>query len=508
MTLTHCGFAECVPFNRKNEIRHWKRHHNGRPPRVWKGSRWECPKCNKECSRSRRCRHRCSDLERGSQVVVSSQAELNPNQISQVIVSTAPSAGNTTQLLVWITAMDYSGITNLFYFKDFTIPQPRLGGHTTSAQCPFFGEENFAILQKNLGHGFAFSRANKRRMHQSVAMMEILKFSHRRNVRYNKLSSLLSDKGRSPTFTANSSDKDNGIVIFVDYDDDMDCADKLNCLSTLVREWSITGWRLRLFPSITEINWSNSKVNDIKVLDEIAAQAAKAGQLEYSCRPRTCHSYKGQLCTLPGEHTVLKASHSSETRHVIDLGSDRHEELRCRLPGDLQEVLPPDAGARLYFHQQTVSGFQEVGEFRVLIATMPSSRGLRNREPIIESIIHTSFKGEFECAPFFPLTGCEALWLDIAPLDICKLREFALFVFTALRSRQDWKEHFETLEVGVRLDISVCLGTLPRFFVNEITRIQQGCWYSTSGSPPYLGFASAFARALNSYFPPPAGEAV
>ena len=34
VVLTHCGFVECVPFNRKNEIRHWRTHHNCRPPRL------------------------------------------------------------------------------------------------------------------------------------------------------------------------------------------------------------------------------------------------------------------------------------------------------------------------------------------------------------------------------------------------------------------------------------------------------------------------------------------
>ncbi len=140
-----------------------------------------------------------------------------------------------------------------------------------------------------------------------------------------------------------------------------------------------------------------------------------------------------------------------------------------------------------------ISGFDKIGEFRALIATIPNSKGLRNREPIIESIIHLRYKGGSARTPCFALTGCEAFWLEITPLNIFKLREFALFVYKSLRKRSDWKEHFETLEVGARLDICVCLGPPPRFFINEITRFQQGCWYSTSAAPPYLGFASAFA---------------
>src|SRR5437667_10980961 len=101
MTLTHCGFIECVPFNCTNEIQHWRTHHNYRPPRLWKGSRWQCPKCNKECSRSNHCRHHCSDkdIERNFPVVGSQEAQVSTlNQGSRIILSTehsmAPSAAS------------------------------------------------------------------------------------------------------------------------------------------------------------------------------------------------------------------------------------------------------------------------------------------------------------------------------------------------------------------------------------------------------------------------------
>jgi hypothetical protein len=401
--------------------------------------------------------------------------------------------------------MDYSGIKEPSYFADFTIPKPSLGSHTISSQCPFFSQNNFSPLQKSLGHGFAFWLDGVRRMHQSLAMLQIMKFAHLRSVECHPLQFLTSE--RPPSFQLSPSSNAWDVVFILDYDNDLECADKLGNLARLVREWSNSGTRYRLFPSITEIEWHNSKVNDILALDKIAEQAAEAGKDEHSYRPRTCHSYKKGLCTLQKCNTVLKASHSSQSNHVLDLRSHRHRNLQCRLIGDFQEIQPEDTGARVFFHQEMISGFDKIGEFRALIATIPNSRGLRNREPIIESIIHLRYKGGSARTPCFALTGCEAFWLEIAPLNISKLREFLLFVYESFRKRPDWKEHYETLEVGGRLDIGVYLGPPPRFFISELTRFPQGSWHSTSGAPPYLGFASAFARALNNYFPPPIASA-
>ena len=513
MSLTHCGFTECDPFSRKNEIRHWITHHGCRPPRALKprkGSRWKCPKCNNECSRSRRCRHRCSikGLKRTFQVVDSSQeaqprtSNLEPRGVPLTERSMVPNAANVTQLFVWTSAMDYTGINRPSYFEEFTIQKPNLGGHTISSQCPFFARNNFSPLQERLGHGFVFRLADDvHRMHQGVVMVQIMKFAHLRNVECHPLRSLTSE--RPPSFNLSFSNKAWDVVFVLDYDNNLECAAKLSNLDLLVREWSNAGRRCRIFPSFTEIEWDNFRIHDILALDEVAEQAAKAGKHEYSYRPRTCHSYKKGLCTLQNCHTVLKASHSSQSKYVIDLGSNRHQNLQCCLTDDFQESQPEFIEPRLYFHQEMISGFDKIGEFRALIATKPNPRCLRNREPIIESIIHLRYKGASACTPCFALTGSEAFWLEISPLDIFKLRESALFVYEALRKRPDWKKHFETLEVGARLDISVCLGAPPRFFVGEITRFQQGSWHSNSAAPPYLGFASAFARALNDYFPPP-----
>ena len=90
------------------------------------------------------------------------------------------------------------------------------------------------------------------------------------------------------------------------------------------------------------------------------------------------------------------------------------------------------------------------------------------------------------------------------PLRSSDLTRFALYVYVHLRGRKDWKEKFESLEVGVRLDIGV--GEDPRtnakrFFVNEITRVYFASHFSRQtlrGSKQQV--CIAFAEALHNYF--------
>ena len=57
-------------------------------------------------------------------------------------------------------------------------------------------------------------------------------------------------------------------------------------------------------------------------------------------------------------------------------------------------------------------------------------------------------------------------------LRLADLELFTLYIFDAFRNREDATEKFESLDVGVRLDIAIS----PRrtFFVNEITRTRDG----------------------------------
>jgi hypothetical protein len=407
-------------------------------------------------------------------------------------------ATNTTHLLVWVSSMDYSEYNGIGYFKDFTIPKSNLGSHTTTSLCPFFSALEFSRLKKSLGHGFAFSLDKTNRIHQGVAMMEILKFHHGREIALETLQNLFSQSDEAcPLIQQGNSNNGYSAVIILDFDSTLECVDKLSKLSRVIQQWSSTSnRRLRLFPSIAELDWYHPKVNDILVLDEIANQAANSGRHDMAYRPKTCYT-KG-LCTLLGQNTTMKGSYSSETMHVVDLGRNRDPRLRC----SQDNTSFPETSRRFYFHQETVSTFREIGEFRVLIATVPKLGGIRGREGNIELMVHTSYKGQEGRNPFFALSGSEAFWNSISPLNINQLRDFALFIFNNLRGRPDWKENYETLEIGVRLDIGVSPdGHIRSFFVNEITRFQQGCWFSPSSAAPYYGVPSAFARAIDEYFP-------
>lgn len=79
------------------------------------------------------------------------------------------------------------------------------------------------------------------------------------------------------------------------------------------------------------------------------------------------------------------------------------------------------------------------------------------------------------------------------------LEQFALHVFDALRNREDATTSFESLDVGVRLDIAISpLGTL---FVNEITRNWDADFFSerTLGYP-CLQIAFSVAQAVHEVF--------
>lgn len=152
-------------------------------------------------------------------------------------------------------------------------------------------------------------------------MLQIMKFAHLRSVECHPLQLLTSD--RPPSFQRGPSSHAWDVVFVLDHDNDLECADKLGNLARLVREWSNTSARYRFFPSIAEIEWHNSKVNDILALDMTAEQVTEAGNYEHSYRPRTCHS-NTELCTLQNCNTVLKASHSSQSNHVVDLGYHSH----------------------------------------------------------------------------------------------------------------------------------------------------------------------------------------
>ena len=129
--------------------------------------------------------------------------------------------------------------------------------------------------------------------------------------------------------------------------------------------------------------------------------------------------------------------------------------------------------AERWFYQECIPSFQDPGEFRIFIVTTNDSSALRRRRGhIIDSILaHFADNGDI-----VPVALAGPHWEKtqrIYPeLRLADSEQFTVYIFDALRNREDATEKFESLDVGVRLDIAIS----PRrtFFVNEITRTWDG----------------------------------
>jgi hypothetical protein len=91
--------------------------------------------------------------------------------------------------------------------------------------------------------------------------------------------------------------------------------------------------------------------------------------------------------------------------------------------------------------------------------------------------------------------------------DLTELEEFAMYVFDALRNRSDWSTKYESLEVGVRLDVGVSLASGQRqYFVNEITRIYEADFFAEWLAQPGTHICKAVSRAIGDVFMKPSSQ--
>jgi hypothetical protein len=83
-----------------------------------------------------------------------------------------------------------------------------------------------------------------------------------------------------------------------------------------------------------------------------------------------------------------------------------------------------------------------------------------------------------------------------------ELCAFALHTYSALRQRHDAYECYESLEVGVRLDIGVSeLSPTGRFFVDEITRWHAADFFSRLILPyPHVEICRGYSERVVQYF--------
>ncbi|KAL2015903.1 hypothetical protein VTK56DRAFT_4650 [Thermocarpiscus australiensis] len=144
------------------------------------------------------------------------------------------------------------------------------------------------------------------------------------------------------------------------------------------------------------------------------------------------------------------------------MAKDPDDRLRCyrKHPDELKErsVIEREY---VWFHQEYVDSLRTLGEFRVFIACDEAPRKAR-----VVSVAHTKpGKDAIAVHPHSPRIFGEEVDGTVRVED---LKNFALFIHQQLLNRRDAKEHFESLLVGVRLDISASED--GRWFVNEVTR--------------------------------------
>lgn len=198
----------------------------------------------------------------------------------------------------------------------------------------------------------------------------------------------------------------------------------------------------------------------------------------------------------------MKRTHSSGGEHVELVDGDR---------ADASKYRNNRAVGHCWFGQAYEPFFASFGEFRVFIVAEkdPCPTALRGRTGRILHTIITEWPNGNNSPSEMHVRVASSLDFrneQVSPLTEQHLHAFALQVYERLRERADWRENFESLEVGVRLDIGVGVEgargwEMKGFFVNEITRWYNASWFSrqTLGEP-MQEVAYKFAEAAGAYF--------
>lgn len=269
----------------------------------------------------------------------------------------------------------------------------------------------------------------------------------------------------------------------------------------------------RVYPNEEEAQQEMNKLGDIRALDDIA----QSSRPEFSYRPRTCFGH-GPCQLRDHEQTVHKRTQSGCAAHVHICKREERRQLTCDRETHAQETLPQGYGCRKtksrktgnsklkasvadrsvhWFYQEFVPSLPRC-EFRVFIATEPDKKGLRHRIGKVIAIAKTSFNKDTQALAVREFLA-EDLEPELKPSDLVR---FALFIFESLRARPDSTVVFESLEVGVRLDIGVAdMETIGKsFFVNEITRWYGAHYFSHNVcAEPKTQICKAFGSAFSDF---------
>ena len=383
-----------------------------------------------------------------------------------------------------------------------------------------YGSHDIELIKGMLGSEFADHRITKRGrytvqvpwLHQGIVIMQHIEHTFEREV-FSQSWDWLKDQidliENSPLrnrrlphrmFTA----PENPYVFLLGWFARWDPNAQPQLPSTMAKIMSLQelhGKTFRCFPSLSEMIQDEQKLGDIRALDILAAKSPP----EYTYRPATCAVHgkrrtNKSLCPLQGDCSlagqkklVIKRTASQDGTDVKTVDRD----------GEIFQWVKNTAAQYRWFGQEFVESLQEFGEFRVFIVARPNKTGIRGRRG---AVIHTIRSVHDKKHRFQKHAAKDRDFQSpyIYPLRSSDLEQFALYVYEHLRGRDDWKEKFESLEVGVRLDIGV--GEDPttkdkRFFVNEVTRVSFASYFSKStltGSKQQL--CIAFAEALSNYF--------
>lgn len=240
---------------------------------------------------------------------------------------------------------------------------------------------------------------------------------------------------------------------------------------------------VRVYPTHDEFLAVNGKVINVEALDMVA-QSDKYHNPQYSWRPRTC------ACTHPSRkdcglsriatHAVEKRVYSHCTEHVEVVPK---AVLEKRRRGKLRDKLEPEAK---WFHQDYVESLKSFGEYRLFICGDEVKVALiSNRLSDEQWVVHQVQDDDFA-------------WfsddLDERKQKWQELEAFALHIRRSLLAMTDYYHYFESLELGVRLDVGVSdLSRDGVFFVLEITR-----WWNANYMSE-LALASPFTQVSRFY---------
>ncbi|KAI1358856.1 hypothetical protein F5Y08DRAFT_332772 [Xylaria arbuscula] len=262
---------------------------------------------------------------------------------------------------------------------------------------------------------------------------------------------------------------------------------------------------MRVYPNALEMQQAHLKIGDIRALDIIAKQSPE----RFRFRPETC--FGNRSCALLGEgsQSVVKKSHSCGGNgvEVVTIEEARNK-VGCRDMKRRRTGIRPDSGIAqvgprnpLLLHQEYIATLQSFGEFRVFLQAPPDPTS----EAKIIAIARTKFEelGGKMVARHIRKTDFnwagedEESWQE-KEAELC---DFARHIYTHLCARLDANEVYESLKIGVRLDIGISvLGPGGRFFVNEITRWHSADFFSMDILRyPFLEICEGYSAAWSAF---------